>query len=323
MEVKMRRYCLFLALMLAVMSVMGQSRLVPTAKIEDAVGDGYMAIVKDYLLHGQLDGYGNYPSFIYMARPSFTGEYALTGNGNVLTCTWAKENLYYANIHNLDNNRKVKYDPAKVNTYQMQVPDSVMQMMETLVESAVETSSYLFRRLGFDGVTYHLEAHGDAAECWSPNDRCDDLVTLMDQCCAAVVQNRLDSLIALMPQLREMAFSFKQDYPDDLFELVSHNVKTYDMDLETWYYQYLSSRNVQIKWEGEDEDSLQRVCDEFEARHGQELMAFSKWLTCRQFVDDRVCLHEEDLQEGGFDALYQQFLTHWEEFLNQHQRRNK
>ena len=48
--------------MLAVMSVMGQSRLVPTAKIEDAGGnDGYMAIVKDYLLHGQLDGYGNYP----------------------------------------------------------------------------------------------------------------------------------------------------------------------------------------------------------------------------------------------------------------------
>ena len=46
----MRRYCLFLALMLAVMSVMGQSRLVPTAKIEDASGnDGYMMIVKDYL----------------------------------------------------------------------------------------------------------------------------------------------------------------------------------------------------------------------------------------------------------------------------------
>ena len=43
----MRRYCLFLALMLAVMSVMGQSRLVSTAKSEDAGGDGYMAIVKD------------------------------------------------------------------------------------------------------------------------------------------------------------------------------------------------------------------------------------------------------------------------------------
>lgn len=322
----MRRYCLFLALMLAVMSVMGQSRLVPTAKIEDAGGnDGYMMIVKDYLLHGQLDGYGNYPSFIYMARPSFTGEYALTGNrdSHVLTCTWAKENLYYANIHNLDKSRMVKYDPAKVYIYQMQVPDSVMRMMETLVESAVETSSYLFRRLGFDGVSYHLEAHGDAAGCWSPNDRCEDLVTLMDQCCAAVVHNRPDSLIALMPQLRELTISFRQDYPDDLFELVSHNVTTYNKDSEKWYYQYLSSRKVQIEWEGEDEDSLQRVCDEFEARYGEELKTFSKWLTCHEFFEGRVCLHEEDFQDGSLSALYQQFLTNREEFMKQHERRQR
>ena len=186
-DMRIRIAGLFMLLAIVWFPMVGQNRLVPDVSIDDAGGDihgAYMAVVKDHLLHGQLDDWGNYPLFIYMSRPSFTGEYVLTGarEGNVLTLTQAKENLWYHFNDEIESESKIKYSPELVTSYYMQVPDSVMNMLQMLVESAIETSSYLFEKRGYDGTTYCFESARNAAKCWSPNGRCGELVRIFDQC---------------------------------------------------------------------------------------------------------------------------------------------
>ena len=285
-------------------------------------------MIKDYLLHGQLDDWDNYPLFIFSSRPSFTGEYVLTGtpNGNVLTLTQAKENLWYHFYDKIESKSKIKYSPELVTSYYMQVPDSVMDMLQMLVESAIETSSYLFEKRGYDGTTYCFESARNAAKCWSPNGRCGELVKIFDQCCRAVMNNELDSITVLMPRCREMTASFRMDYPIDLFAVQQRMVGTvkdglYDLTLDDPYNYYsllLESYHVIMEWEGEDEATLQELCDEFKKKHGEDMMAFSRQLTCAHFVDERIFLHPEDFVDKDFNDLYQEFLTDKSRFLQEH-----
>ena len=340
--------------------MVGQNRLVPDVSIDDAGGGGddhgaYMAVVKDYLLHGQLDDWDNYPFFIYTSRPSFTGEYVLTGTrkDNVLTLTQAKENLWYYFCDQLESKRSIKYSPKLVTSFQMQVPDSVINMLQLLVKSAVATSSYLFESLGCDGTTYCFESAGKAATCWSPDGRCGELVRIFDQCCRAVMNNELDSITVLMPRCREMTISFRMDYPSDFFALqqslettadyISLVTPEDDISLETtkddislvdtadyislvdtadytspYYYLYLKSNHVMIEWDGADKATLQEACDEFKKKHGEDLMEFSRQLTCAHFVEERICLHPEDFVDKDFNDLYQEFLTDKSRFLQEH-----
>ena len=310
--------------------MVGQNRLVPDVSIDDAGGDihgAYMSVVKDYLLHGQLDDWGNYPLFIYSSQPSFTGEYILTAtpNGNVLTLTQAKENLWYHFNDEIESESKIKYSPELVTSYYVQVPDSVMNMLQMLVESAIETSSYLFEKRGYDGTTYCFESARNAAKCWSPNGRCGELVRIFDQCCRAVMNNELDSITVLMPRCREMTASFRMDYPSDLFAVQQRMVKAvkglYDLSLDdpyNYYSLFLESYHVMMKWEGEDEATLQELCDEFKKKHGEDMVAFSRQLTCAHFVDERICLHPEDFVDKDFNDLYQEFLTDKSRFLREH-----
>ena len=246
-DMRIRIAGLFMLLAIVWFPMVGQNRLVPDVSIDDAGGDihgAYMAVVKDHLLHGQLDDWGNYPLFIYMSRPSFTGEYVLTGarEGNVLTLTQAKENLWYHFNDEIESESKIKYSPELVTSYYMQVPDSVMNMLQMLVESAIETSSYLFEKRGYDGTTYCFESARNAAKCWSPNGRCGELVRIFDQCCRAVMNNELDSITVLMPRCREMTASFRMDYPSDLFAVQQRMVKTVKGLNDPYYYFLLLER---------------------------------------------------------------------------------
>ena len=312
--------------------MVGQNRLVPAVPIDDAGGDdphgAYMAMVKEYLLHYPTGDSGGYPSFFYMSLPAFSSEYALTftDDGNVLTLTQAKENLWYHFNDEIESESKIKYSPELVTSYYVQVPDSVMDMLQMLVESAIETSSYLFERRGLDGITYHFESSGNAAECWSPNGRCGDLVKIFDQCCRAVMNNDVDSIIKLMPQCREMTVSFRMDYPSDLFEVQHRMVKeekglvdlANELNNHYHYFLLLESYHVMMVWDGEDEATLQELCDEFKKKHGEDMMEFSRQLTCTHFVDERVCLHPEDFVDKDFNDLYQEFLTDKNRFLKEH-----
>lgn len=323
-DMRIRIAGLFMLLAIVWVPMVGQNRLVPDVSIDDAGGDihgAYMAVVKDHLLHGQLDDWGNYPLFIYMSRPSFTGEYVLTGarEGNVLTLTQAKENLWYHFNDEIESESKIKYSPELVTSYYVQVPDSVMDMLQMLVESAIETSSYLFEKRGYDGTTYCFESARNAAKCWSPNGRCGELVRIFDQCCRAVMNNELDSITVLMPRCREMTASFRMDYPIDLFAVQQRMVKTVKgLNDPYYYFLLLESYHVMIEWDGEDEATLQGLCDEFKKKHGEDMMEFSRQLTCVHFVDERICLHPEDFVDKDFNDLYQEFLTDKSRFLQEH-----
>lgn len=323
-----------LLMLLAIVWVptVGQNRLVPAVPIDDAEGDdphgAYMAMVKEYLLHYPTGDSGGYPSFFYMSLPAGSSEYALTftDDGNVLTLTQAKENLWYHFNDEIESESKIKYSPELVTSYYVQVPDSVMDMLQMLVESAIETSSYLFEKRGFDGTTYCFESSGIAAECWSPNGRCGELVRFFDQCCRAVMNNELDSITVLMPRCREMTASFRMDYPIDLFEVQQRMEGTvkdglYDLTLEdpdNYFFLFLESYHVIMEWEGEDKATLQELCDEFKKKHGEDMMAFSRQLTCTHFVDERIFLHPEDFVDKDFNDLYKEFLSDKSRFLQEH-----
>lgn len=324
-DMRIRIAGLFMLLAIVWVPMVGQNRLVPDVSIDDAGGDdphgAYMAVVKDYLLHGQLDDWDNYPLFIFSSCPSFTGEYVLTAtpNDNVLTLTQAKENLWYHFNDEIESKSKIKYSPELVTSYYMQVPDSVMDMLQMLVESAIETSSYLFEKRGYDGTTYCFESSRNAAKCWSPNGRCGELVRIFDQCCRAVMNNELDSITVLMPRCREMTASFRMDYPSDLFAVQQRMVKTVKgLNDPYYYFLLLESYHVIMEWEGENEATLQELCDEFKKKHGEDMVAFSRQLTCAHFVDERICLHPEDFIDKDFNDLYQEFLTDKSRFLREH-----
>lgn len=324
-DMRIRIAGLFMLLAIVWVPMVGQNRLVPDVPIDDAGGDdphgAYVAMVKEYLLNGQLDDWDNYPLFIFSSRPSFTGEYVLTGTrkGNVLTLTQAKENLWYQFNDQLESKLSIEYLPQLVTSFQMQVPDSVMDMLQMLVESAIETSSYLFEKRGYDGTTYCFESARNAAKCWSPNGRCGELVRIFDQCCRAVMNNELDSITVLMPRCREMTASFRMDYPSDLFAVQQRMVKTVKgLNDPYYYFLLLESYHVMIEWDGEDEATLQGLCDEFKKKHGEDMMEFSRQLTCVHFVDERICLHPEDFVDKDFNGLYQEFLADKSRFLQEH-----
>ena len=331
-DMRIRIAGLFMLLAIVWVPMVGQNRLVPAVPIDNAGGDdphgAYMAMVKEYLLHYPTGDSGSYPSFFYMSLPAGSSEYALTftDDGNVLTLTQAKENLWYHFNDEIESESKIKYSPELVTSYYVQVPDSVMDMLQMLVESAIETSSYLFEKRGFDGTTYCFESSGNAAKCWSPNGRCGELVRIFDQCCRAVMNNELDSITVLMPRCREMTASFRMDYPSDLFAVQQRMEKTEiglidltnDLNNHYYYFLLLESYHVIMEWEGEDEATLQELCDEFKKKHGEDMMAFSRQLTCAHFIDERIYLHPEDFVDKDFNDLYQEFLTDKSRFLQEH-----
>ena len=330
-DMRIRIAGLLMLLAIVWVPTVGQNRLVPSVSIFAGSGrhdDTYVSTLKEYLLHDHIGDSGSYPSFIYMSLPSFTSEYALTStdDGNVLTLTQAKEDLWGHFYDKIESKSKIKYSPELVTSYQLQVPDSVLDILQMLVKSAIETSSYLFEKRGFDGITYHFESSGNAAECWTPNGRCGELVKIFDQCCRAVMNNDVDSIIKLMPQCREMTVSFRMDYPSDLFEVQHRMVKeekglvdlANELNNHYHYFLLLESYHVMMVWDGEDEATLQELCDEFKKKHGEDMMEFSRQLTCTHFVDERVCLHPEDFVDKDFNDLYQEFLTDKNRFLKEH-----
>ena len=304
---------------------MSQDRLVPTSPISDASVVGgdilarYNGLMNEFFLSPQQDKYIKY---VYLALPSFSNEYALIGdkNENALILTEAKKNLWAHFYKQLSNNKSITYSADLVNSYKMIIPDSVMNIITKLATSAVNTSSYLYRTLGCDGTTYHFEVMGDAAKCWSPyGGRCKELVTIYDKLCSAVKSNNLYSIVNLMPTCRKLASSFMREYPMDIFQLqrttmTSTNSNTGDLE----YCISLESYQVAVLWNGDDENLLEKQCDIFEAEHGDELIWFSRQLSCEQLIDRKLLLDYEDLVGKSFTDLYEEYLANPNAFLQKH-----
>lgn len=314
-------FCFFLLVFVG-LPIMSQDRLVPTSSIGDA-SKGYYGVLKSFLLHDIPNN--GVSKFIFMSRPSFSGEYAMCGvnDGDTLILSKAKSNLFSYLYQLLENNKNIKsveYNPDFVDTYRMAIPDSVMNIITKLAISAVNTSSYLYRTLGCDGTTYHFEVMGDAAKCWSPyGGRCKELVTIYDKLCSAVKNNDFDSIVTLMPSCRKLASSFMREYPMDLFQLQrttmsSSNSKTGDLE----YYISLESYQVAVSWKGNNEDLLKKQCDKFEAEYGDEFIWFSRQMTCEQLLDRRLLFEKEEFEGKSFMDLYEEYLVNPNAFLHKY-----
>ena len=246
----MRKITLLLFIAYAVTYMTAQNRLVPTSS-ETGVA---------------TDSIPEYPAFVYTVAPSFDPGY-------VLVCT--RKPIEFILVKAESN---TWYNPdAKLSTFRMSVQDSVAQIINTLIASAVNTSSYMYQEWGLDGDTYIFQTVHHAAYCWSPGQgRCKDLVTLMDACCRYVETNHEDSLAFLMPQCRALLREFHKGYPKDLFNVERHTSQSYSHQYGERYTITAESFNTQIVWRGsgKDKEKLEKLREEYLKKHEQEFVDY-------------------------------------------------
>lgn len=304
--------CLLLIAFLGSIARAG-GRLVPTSPLYECVSEQDQFLLK-HLLVGGDDPWRT--QFYYLAQPSFDTEFALSAD--------TAGTLHYAKF---DRNRYVT-------TSDLHVPDSIMNALYRLVESSVQASSFLFKRVGCDGTTYTFGTRSIAAYCWSPEEgKCRELVRFWDKCCAAVQAQCLDSLQALMPQCRNLTISFRKDFPADFFDIETND------NFAEFHEQYIGLRSnyVVIEWPDTTEhlidltiedDSLQDLTikdspayalrDVFKAKQGDELIEFSRFLYCEHLVDTYISLETDGSNHIDFKALRQEFLNDPEAFVKKY-----
>lgn len=213
-----------------------------------------------------------YPAFVYTVAPSFDAGY-------VLACT--REPIEFVLIKAEEN---TWYHPdAKLKTYRMPVADSVAQIINSLIASAVNTASYMNEFLGEDGDFFIFKTGSHSAYCWSPGaGRCIELVSVMNACCRCVENKSEDNLVLLMPQCRALLREFHKDYPMYLFSVQKHTSWKYDEKAVAQYTVTAESFNIQIAWRGTDRNNLEELREEYLNKHEQEFVDYVR----KNFVNE-------------------------------------
>lgn len=287
-----------------------QDRLVPKSPIDDLASPYYRTLLKRMVLGGEEE---LACLFYYIVMPS-----AETGDSEYVLSADRENTLYFAKAnHNIYDSMYLRQHDNQdtVNTSDLHIPDSVMNALNRLMESSVNASSFLFKAFGFDGTSYVFGNSLMAASCWSPGGRCGQLVTFWDKCCAAVEDENLDSIQALMPLCRNLTISFRKDYPNDFFDLEQRSI---DYSSDSKYQSTLFSHLVGIEWYGTNAQRLEQQCKEFELAQGEELITFSKYLFIENLVDTKIILKPNADNRIDFESLRKGFKNDPQRFLMEH-----
>ena len=304
--------CIFTSILLSLSifsPAMAQNRLTPRASIYDMKSPYYQFVIKNMII-GDEEKRG--ALFYYIVCPSFSAEYVLSADfDNTLQIAKANHNLWGSMFTPQQDSKDTIF------ISQIQVPDSVMIALDRLMNSSIESSSYLFKKIGLDGTSYWFGNTLMAASCWGPfGGKCHDLVFFWEQCCAAVEEKSIDSLQVLMPLCRSLTISFRKDYPSDFFE---PEKCTFTSGKGTPKHRIiLNSHFVEIEWSGDDSQEKEKLCAEFESVQGVELVNFSKYLFCEHLIDKRVTLKPDNKNHIDFDALRQEFDSDPNQFFENH-----
>ena len=265
-------------------TVFAQDRLVPKSPIDDSSSPYYRTLLKSVVFGGEeeLDCL-----FYYIVMPS-----AETGDSEYALSADRENTLYFAKAnHNIYGRMYLRQHDNQDTVYMsnLHIPDSVMNALNRLMESSVNAV--------FGNSLM-------AASCWSPGGRCGQLVTFWDKCCAAVEDENLDSIQALMTLCRNLTISFRKDYPNDFFDLEQRSI---DYSSDSKYQTTLFSHLVGIEWYGTNAQRLEQQCKEFELAQGEELITFSKYLFIENLVDTKIILKPNADNRIDFESLRKEF----------------
>lgn len=182
-----------------------------------------------------------YDKFKPTRRSFLEREYLMGGNtlgyraiypfGGGIALTYEKGILFYSKYDEFNRSSKILNDtimdvayPDLLHRYKMAVPDSVTILIDRLIDAAVNTSSYLYENMGEDGIMYYFNPLYHTASCWSPRGRCGDLVDVLYRCGEAIATGCLDSVLAVMPECRQLIRSFRRDYPEDIYDNYTYHI---------------------------------------------------------------------------------------------------
>jgi len=201
----MKKRMLTWAFALCSATAIGQRCLVPRAPLFDEFKLSRLdALEIEYLMGGNAKG--------MIGRGAFGGGEALTYNSAENILFYSKHDRYHP--HQLLNDTLMDVvHPEALHRYKMLVPDSVITIIDQTINAAVKTSSYLYEDTGHDGADFYFNPLYHTAYCWSPGDRCGELLDVLLECGNGVASGCLDSVLMQMPRCRELLRSFRGDYP--------------------------------------------------------------------------------------------------------------
>lgn len=103
----------------------------------------------------------------------------------------------------------------------MYVGKDVTMRLGSLLRHAVNTSNYLYDRIGLDGCRYFFFDGRNGATCWSPDGACGRMVELLKDIMQGVREGNLEKIVSCGPRIDSLATHFKGHYPEVFFNITS------------------------------------------------------------------------------------------------------
>ena len=117
--------------------------------------------------------------------------------------------------------KKTALDMSK-DSFSIHVGKEVTMRLGSLLQHAVNTSNYLYDRMGFDGINYFFFDGKNGATCWTPNGACGRMVEVLEDIMQGVREGNLEKIVSCGPRIDSLATHFKSHYPEAFFNITSN-----------------------------------------------------------------------------------------------------
>lgn len=196
-----------------------QSRLYPKGRFDsnNTLLKSYQQKVDNLLLNNPEDA-----DFAYLVYPAWGPQQGCCYNYSTSTLVLkeSEENIWYYYFSSNSNYKEGETPEVKIKEYSCTIPRKTAKCFEDLFYSAINSSSYLARPNGLDGVSYELLLNGGlfTAELWSPKEgtNCHKLEEILIELSKCIKDNNAAGIENLVPKVTELSETFKKLFPVDI-----------------------------------------------------------------------------------------------------------
>lgn len=200
----MKTRIIIILLLINIIPSFSQNRLTPETRVVSMSSFEYYQRVDSLLFSKENGRY----KFALQVLPSFAPEYGLvySSEAKQLILREANMNIWYG-----------KRQLPKIEEYRLSITTEYADKLDSLLLSAVLSSSYLSDSRGHDGTVYNFRVDRGcySASCWSPkNGNCARLVSITEEICKGVKFNDTSILDELSPEIDLLTNAFLDLLPE-------------------------------------------------------------------------------------------------------------